>query len=176
MERHTLSVLLENKPGALTRVTALFARRAFNIHSVAVGPTLDPEISRITIVADADQTALEQITKQLNKLINVVKVVELEDDTSVQRELLLVKVGADDSSRPSILQICDVFRGHVVDVVPDGLTIEVTGSQSKIKAFIIALTPYGIKEIVQSGSVAISRGSRAMSERITLERNATYNR
>lgn len=168
--RHTLSVLVENKPGVLTRVTALFARRAFNIHSVAVGPTEDPELSRITLVVDAADAPLEQVTKQLNKLVNVIKIVALESDTSVQRELLLVKVAANDENRTSVLQLVELFRAHVVDVVPDAVTIEATGSAGKVEAFLTALEPYGIKEIVQSGAVAISRGSRSLSERVSAER------
>ncbi|WP_182355092.1 acetolactate synthase small subunit [Flaviflexus huanghaiensis] len=168
--RHTLSVLVENKPGVLTRVTALFARRAFNIHSVAVGPTEDPEISRITLVVDAADAPLEQVTKQLNKLINVIKIVTLEPATSVQRELLLIKVAADDSTRASVLQLVELFRAHVVDVFPDALTIEATGSAGKVDALLTSLAPYGIKEIVQSGAVAISRGPRSLSERVSAER------
>ena len=168
--RHTLSVRVENKPGVLTRVAALFARRAFNIDSLAVGPTEDPEISRITIVVDAAEAPLEQVTKQLNKLVNVIKIVALEPETSVQRELLLVKVSATDQNRTSVLQIVDMFRAHVVDVVPDAVTIEATGSAGKVEALLTSLAPYGIKEIVQSGAVAISRGSRSLSERVSAER------
>jgi len=169
MARHTLSVLVEDKPGVLTRVTALFARRAFNIHSLAVGPTEHPEISRITVVVDADASPLEQVTKQLNKLVNVLKIVDLPTDTSVQRELLLVKVKADHASRTAVLQMVELFRAHVVDVVPDAVTIEATGSPSKLEALLAALEPYGIREIVKSGAVAIGRGARSMTDR-TLER------
>src|SRR5690606_19778235 len=123
MTRHTLSVLVENKPGVLTRVAALFARRAFNIHSLAVGPTEHPEISRITVVVDVDTNPLEQVTKQLNKLVNVIKIVELTPSASVQRELLLVKVKADDASRTAVLQVVELFRAHVVDVSPEAVTI-----------------------------------------------------
>ncbi|MPV38009.1 acetolactate synthase small subunit [Georgenia subflava] len=167
--RHTLSVLVENKPGVLTRVTALFARRAFNIHSLAVGETEHPEISRITVVVDAAELPLEQVTKQLNKLVNVLKIVELERDASVQRELLLVKVRADDASRTAVLQVVELFRAHVVDVAPEAVTIEATGSHNKIRALLAALEPHGIREIVQSGAVAITRGSRSMTDR-TVER------
>jgi acetolactate synthase I/III small subunit len=163
--RHTLSVLVENKPGVLTRVAALFARRAFNIHSLAVGPTEHPEISRITVVVDAAELPLEQVTKQLNKLVNVLKIVELEPDSSVQRELLLVKVRADDASRTAVLQVVELFRAHVVDVAPDAVTIEATGSENKIRALLTALEPHGGREIVQSGAVAIARGSRSMTDR-----------
>ena len=161
--RHTLSVLVENKPGVLTRVAALFARRAFNIHSLAVGPTEHPEISRITVVVDAAELPLEQVTKQLNKLVNVLKIVELEPDVSVQRELLLVKVRADDASRTAVLQVVELFRAHVVDVAPDAVTIEATGTPEKLDALLRDLEPYGIKEMVQSGVVAIGRGSRSIT-------------
>ncbi len=124
MSRHTLSVLVENKPGVLTRVAGLFARRSFNIHSLAVGPTEHDEISRITVVVDVDALPLEQVTKQLNKLINVIKIVELEDAASVQRELLLVKVKADATQRTGVLEVVQLFRAHVVDVVPDTVVIE----------------------------------------------------
>ncbi|GIG22395.1 acetolactate synthase small subunit [Cellulomonas chitinilytica] len=169
MSRHTLSVLVENKPGVLTRVAGLFARRSFNIHSLAVGPTEHAEISRITVVVDVDELPLEQVTKQLNKLINVIKIVELEDAASVQRELLLVKVKADTAQRTSVLEVVQLFRAHVVDVVPDTVVIEATGSPGKLDALLAALEPFGIREIVQSGTVAIGRGSRSITDR-ALER------
>ncbi|HUX69919.1 MAG TPA: acetolactate synthase small subunit [Cellulomonadaceae bacterium] len=167
--RHTLSVLVENKPGVLTRVAGLFARRSFNIHSLAVGPTEHDEFSRITVVVDVEDLPLEQVTKQLNKLINVIKIVELEDASSVQRELLLVKVRAEAAQRTHVLEVVDLFRAHVVDVVPDTVTIEATGSPGKLNALLAALEPYGIREIVQSGTVAIARGPRSITDR-TLER------
>ncbi|MDQ2623618.1 MAG: acetolactate synthase small subunit [Actinomycetota bacterium] len=169
MSRHTLSVLVENKPGVLTRVAGLFARRSFNIHSLAVGPTEHAEISRITVVVDVDALPLEQVTKQLNKLINVIKIVELEEKASVQRELLLVKVRADATQRSGVLEVVNLFRAHVVDVVPDAVTIEVTGGPEKLQALLVALEPYGIREIVQSGTVAIGRGARSITDR-ALER------
>ncbi|GMA30765.1 acetolactate synthase small subunit [Litorihabitans aurantiacus] len=165
MSRHTLSVLVENKPGVLTRVSALFARRAFNIHSLAVGPTEHEDVSRITVVVDVEELPLEQVTKQLNKLINVIKIVELEEKASVQRELLLVKVRADDASRTAVLQVVDLFRAHVVDVSSEAVTIEATGGPEKLSALLTSLGPYGVREIVQSGTVAIGRGSRSMTER-----------
>jgi acetolactate synthase, small subunit len=166
-----LSVLVENKPGVLTRVAALFARRAFTIHSLAVGETEDPRISRMTVVVDAAELPIEQVTKQLNKLINVLKIVELDPAAAVERQLLLVKVSANDSSRANVLQIVDLFRAHVVDVVPDAVTVEATGSDAKVEAFLTALEPYGIREIVQSGAVAITRGARSLSERVAAELN-----
>ena len=169
MTRHTLSVLVENKPGVLTRVAGLFARRSFNIHSLAVGPTEHAEISRITVVVDVDALPLEQVTKQLNKLVNVIKIVELEDAVSVQRELLLVKVKADVSQRTHVLEVVQLFRAHVVDVVPDTVVIEATGGPGKLDALLAALEPFGIREIVQSGTVAIGRGSRSITDR-ALER------
>jgi acetolactate synthase-1/3 small subunit len=171
MSRHTLSVLVENKPGVLTRVAALFARRAFNIHSLAVGPTEHEAISRITVVVDVDELPLEQVTKQLNKLVNVLKIVELEPGASVQRELLLVKVRADDATRTAVLQVVELFRAHVVDVSPDAVTIEAIGGPEKIQALLSVLEPYGVREIVQSGMVAIARGGRSMTDR-ALERVA----
>ena len=167
--RHTLSVLVENKPGVLTRVAGLFARRSFNIHSLAVGPTEHDEISRITVVVDVEARPLEQVTKQLNKLVNVIKIVELEDETSVRRELLLVKVKADQSQRTGVLEVVDLFRAHVVDVSTESVVIEAIGSPSKLTALLAALEPYGVREIVQSGTVAIGRGSRSITDR-ALER------
>ena len=169
MSRHTLSVLVENKPGVLTRVAGLFARRAFNIHSLAVGPTEHEGISRITVVVDVDELPLEQVTKQLNKLINVIKIVELEPDVSVQRELLLVKVRADSAIRSHVLEVVELFRAHVVDVVPDAVVIEATGTHAKLEALLASLEPFGIREIVKSGTVASGRGSRSITDR-ALER------
>ena len=169
MTLHTLSVLVENKPGVLTRVAGLFARRSFNIHSLAVGPTEHDEISRITVVVDVEARPLEQVTKQLNKLVNVIKIVELEDETSVRRELLLVKVRADATQRTGVLEVVDLFRAHVVDVSTETVVIEAIGSPSKLVALLAALDPYGVREIVQSGTVAIGRGPRSITDR-ALER------
>jgi acetolactate synthase-1/3 small subunit len=165
MSKHTLSVLVENRPGVLTRVAALFARRGFNIHSLAVGPTEHPEVSRITVVVDVEELPLEQVTKQLNKLVNVLKIVELEPSASVQRELLLVKVRADLQNRSHVLETAQLFRAKVVDVAPDAVTIEVTGSPDKLEAFLRVLEPFGIRELVQSGLVAVGRGSRSITDR-----------
>jgi acetolactate synthase-1/3 small subunit len=169
MSRHTLSVLVENKPGVLTRVAGLFARRAFNIHSLAVGPTEHEEISRITVVVDVEEHPLEQVTKQLNKLVNVIKIVELDPESSVQRELLLVKVKADAATRAGVLEVVEIFRANVVDVVPDTVVIEATGTASKLTALLGALEPYGVREIVKSGTLAVGRGSRSITDR-ALER------
>ncbi|WP_062072529.1 acetolactate synthase small subunit [Demequina sediminicola] len=165
MTRHTLSVLVENKPGVLARVAGLFSRRAFNIHSLAVGQTEHEDISRITVVVDVDQLPLEQVTKQLNKLVHVLKIVELERDKSVQRDLILVKVRADARQRADVLQIVELFRAHVVDVASDSLVIEAVGAPEKLEALLAALGSHDIREIVQSGTVAIGRGARSITER-----------
>ena len=165
MSRHTLSVLVENKPGVLARIAWLFARRGFNIESLAVGPTEHPELSRMTIVVNVEEHPLEQVTKQLNKLVNVIKIVELEPENSVNRELLLVKVKADQQSRSQVLELAETFRAHVVDVALDALTLEVTGSAEKLDALLRVLEPFGIKELVQSGMVALARGGRSITDR-----------
>ncbi|HLV58448.1 MAG TPA: acetolactate synthase small subunit [Natronosporangium sp.] len=163
MSRHTLSVLVENKPGVLARVAGLFSRRGFNIDSLAVGETEHRGISRMTIVVNAADLPLEQVTKQLNKLVNVLKVVELEPDVAVQRELLLVKVRAERPVRSQVLDTVRLFRARVVDVSPDTLTIEATGTADKLDALLRDLEPFGIREMVQSGMVAIGRGSRSIT-------------
>jgi acetolactate synthase-1/3 small subunit len=165
MSKHTLSVLVENRPGVLTRVAGLFARRAFNIHSLAVGPTEHEGISRMTVVVDVDDLPLEQVTKQLNKLINVIKIVELEPEASVQREMLLVKVRADLQTRSHVLETVELFRARVIDVAPDAVTIEATGSPEKLEALRKVLEPFGIRELAQSGLVGIGRGSRSITDR-----------
>ncbi|MGC4814143.1 acetolactate synthase small subunit [Micromonospora sp. DT228] len=163
MTMHTLSVLVENKPGVLARVSGLFSRRGFNIDSLAVGETENPDVSRITIVVNAESSPLEQVTKQLNKLVNVLKIVELDPQVSVARELLLVKVRADRNSRSQVLETVNLFRARVVDVAPDTLTIEATGTPDKLDALLRDLESFGIKEMVQSGLVAIGRGSRSIT-------------
>jgi acetolactate synthase-1/3 small subunit len=164
MSKHTLSVLVENKPGVLARIAGLFSRRGFNIDSLAVGPTEHPEISRMTIVVNVEDNPLEQVTKQLNKLVEVIKIVEL-DTTSVVRELLMVKVRADAETRGQILDVVQLFRATVVDVAVDAVTIEITGNADKLADFLKVLEPFGIRELVQSGMVAIGRGSRSITER-----------
>jgi len=165
MSRHTLSVLVEDQPGVLARISSLFARRGFNIESLAVGPTEAAGVSRMTIVVNVAESPLEQVTKQLNKLINVLKIVELDNSAAVQRELLLVKVKADSKTRSAILETVSLFRAKVVDVAPDAITIEATGNHDKIQALLKVLEEYGIKELVQSGMVAIGRGAKAVSDR-----------
>ena len=165
MSKHTLSVLVEDKPGVLARVASLFSRRGYNIDSLAVGPTESPAVSRMTIVVDVEGFPLEQVTKQLNKLVEVIKIVELEDAQAVNRELLLVKVKADVATRGQVLDAVQLFRAKVVDVSPDALTIEATGNAGKLGDFLAILEPFGIRELVQSGMVAIGRGPRSISER-----------
>ncbi len=165
MTRHTLSVLVENKPGVLARIAGLFSRRGFNIDSLAVGPTEHPEVSRMTIVVNVEESPLEQVTKQLNKLVEVIKIVELAGPGSVNRELLLVKVRADASTRGAVLDAVQLFRASVVDVATDAVTIQVIGNSAKIADVLKILEPFGIRELVQSGMVAIGRGPRSISER-----------
>jgi acetolactate synthase I/III small subunit len=165
MSRHTLSVLVENKPGVLARIAGLFSRRGFNIDSLAVGPTEHPEISRMTIVVNVEESPLEQVTKQLNKLVEVIKIVELDGAQSVTRELLLVKVRADVETRGQVLETVQLFRAKVVDVATDAVTVEVTGNAEKLEAFLRVLEPFGVRELVQSGMVAIGRGGRSITER-----------
>ncbi len=165
MSRHTLSVLVENKPGVLARIAGLFSRRGFNIDSLAVGPTEHPEISRMTIVVNVEESPLEQVTKQLNKLVEVIKIVELDTAASVSRELLLVKVKADAATRGQVLEVVQLFKAKVVDVATDAVTIQVTGNQDKLEDFLRIVEPFGVRELVQSGMVAIGRGGRSITER-----------
>jgi acetolactate synthase-1/3 small subunit len=165
VSRHTLSVLVENKPGVLARVAGLFSRRGFNIDSLAVGPTEHPEVSRMTIVVNVEESPLEQVTKQLNKLVEVIKIVELDPDQSVARELLLVKVKADVDTRGRVLEIVQLFKAKVVDVATDAVTVQVTGNQGKLEDFLRVVEPFGVRELVQSGMVAIGRGGRSISDR-----------
>ncbi len=165
MSRHTLSVLVENKPGVLARIAGLFSRRGFNIDSLAVGPTEHPEVSRMTIVVNVEESPLEQVTKQLNKLVEVIKIVELEPGASVSRELLMVKVKADAATRGQVLEVVQLFKAKVVDVATDAVTIQVVGNQDKLEDFLRIVEPFGVRELVQSGMVAIGRGSRSITER-----------
>ena len=159
---HTLSVLVEDKPGVLARVASLFSRRGYNIQSLAVGATEQKDLSRMTIVVDVEDSPLEQITKQLNKLINVIKIVEQDDDNSVSRELALIKVRADATTRSQVIEAVNLFRAKVVDVTTESLTIEATGTPEKLEAFMRVLEPYGIRELAQSGVVSLSRGPRGI--------------
>ena len=165
MSQHTLSVLVENKPGVLVRIAGLFSRRGFNIDSLAVGPTEHPGVSRITIVVNVEEHPLEQVTKQLNKLVNVLKIVELDPGQSVQREIMLVKVRADLETRSHVLETVQLFRAKVVDVSAEAVTIEATGNAEKLEALLRVLEPFGVRELVQSGMVALGRGSRSITDR-----------
>jgi acetolactate synthase-1/3 small subunit len=160
MPQHTLSVLVENKAGVLTRVTSLFARRGFNIDSLAVGVTEDPTLSRITIVVGGEDTPIEQVTKQLHKLINVIKIQDLDSADMVDRELVLYKVNAPAERRHEIIEIANVFRAKIVDVGKNTLTIEATGASDKLDAMEDLLRTYGIKELARTGKIALSRGLR----------------
>jgi acetolactate synthase-1/3 small subunit len=166
VSKHVLSLLVEDKPGLLTRVAGLFARRGFNIESLAVGVTEVPGLSRITVVVDVEELPLEQVTKQLNKLINVIKIVELDFSSSVQREHMLVKVRTDNATRSNVIEVVNLFRASVVDYSTDALVIEVTGDHGKIDAFLRAVEPFGVKELAQSGLLAIGRGGKSITERV----------
>jgi acetolactate synthase-1/3 small subunit len=156
--KHTLSILVENKPGVLTRVAGLFARRAFNIESLAVGLSEDPRLSCITIVIDGDEHPVDQVTKQLHKLINVVKIRDLGPDNSVSAELLLVRVAGDGDKRTEALQIAEIFKAKIVDVDRKALTLRVVGTTDKVEALLALLQPLGVLEVVRTGTVAMGRG------------------
>jgi acetolactate synthase-1/3 small subunit len=158
--KHTLSVLVENKPGVLTRVAGLFARRGFNIDSLVVAETENPAVSRMTITVYEQDQPVEQVTKQLHKLINVLKIIDLDPGSSVERELLLVKVVADAGARSEIMQMVEIFRAKIVDVSSEVLIIEMTGTRDKVSAFVELLAPFGVVELMRTGHVAMSRGKR----------------
>ena len=163
MEKHCLSLLVENNFGVLSRISGLFARRGYNIDSLTVGVTDDERVSRITMVVTADEATLEQIKKQLNKLINVIKVIELKPDDAIRRELVFIKVRANDQTRSQIVEISNLFRASVVDVAKESLVLEVTGSMSKVDAFINMIQPYGILEFVRSGVTGLQRGKNMIA-------------
>jgi acetolactate synthase-1/3 small subunit len=156
--KHILSILVENKPGVLTRVAGLFARRAFNIDTLAVGPTDDPTVSRITLTLDGAVHPIDQVTKQLHKLVNVLKIRDLEPEETLARELALFKLAVDGSSRAEVLQLCEIFRAKVVDVAKRSIVIEITGTNDKIEAFEQMVRPFGLVEMARTGEIAISRG------------------
>lgn len=158
--QHTISVVVENEFGVLARVSGLFSGRGFNIDSLSVAPTNDESLSRITITTRGDDAILEQITKQLNKLIDVIKVLDFSDDSAIERELALIKVTAEDDSRAEVLRIVDIFRAKIIDVTPKSYTIEATGAPAKINAILDLLRPLGLKELVRTGAVAIGRGAK----------------
>jgi acetolactate synthase-1/3 small subunit len=163
--RHTITLLVENRSGVLSRVAGLFSGRGYNIDSLSVGETLDPTISRMTIVVRATQTVIAQVIKQLHKLIDVIKVIDLTDEEHVGREMLLLRVGADPVTRAEILRIADIFRAKIVDVTPLSYALEVTGDESKIGAIVELLRPFGIQELVRTGKVAIARGTKTLSRK-----------
>lgn len=162
MKKHVLSVLVENHSGVLSRVSGLFSRRGYNIDSLSVGETEDPKISRMTIVADADGYTLEQIKKQLNKLVDVIKIIELKEDHAIYRELALIKIAASKENRAEIIEIANIFRAHIVDVASESVVIEATGDQGKISALSNMLEPYGIKEVIRTGLTALERGEKEL--------------
>jgi acetolactate synthase I/III small subunit len=162
--QHTITALVENRPGVLARVTGLFARRGFNIESLAVSITEDSTVSRITLVVGGDDKALEQIQKQLNKLIDVIKVYDYTETPSVARELALIKIHAEPARRAEIMQICEIFRAKIIDISERTFTIECTGDPEKIDAFKGLLEPYGIKELVRTGKIVLARGGRSATE------------
>jgi acetolactate synthase-1/3 small subunit len=159
--KHTVSVLVENKPGVLVRIAGLFSRRGFNIESLAVGPTERPDVSRMTIVVDVGDRSLEQVTKQLHRLINVIKLSDLKPEEAVERELVLIKIKATPENRAGIIEIADIFRANIIDVGREVMILEVTGTEDKIRAIEDLLKPYGIKELARSGRIALARGSQA---------------
>ena len=158
--KHTLSVLLQNKPGALSRVTGLFSGRGFNIESLCVAETLDPKVSCMTLVTRGDESIIEQITKQLHKLIDVIKVTDVSEGEFVEREMVLIRVKAEASTRAEVLRVIDIFRGKVVDVSPTSYSVEITGPESKIKAVVDILRPIGIKEVIRTGTIAMARAPK----------------
>ncbi len=162
VRRHTFAVLVENKFGVLGRITGLFSARGFNIESLSVAETEDPTVSRITLVTEGDERILEQVNKQLNRLIDVIKVTDLSEESHVDRELVLIKVHAESESRAEVLRLADIFRAKIVDVTPKTYILEVTGDEGKIRALIELLKPLGVKEVVRTGKIAIVRGNRVL--------------
>ena len=163
--KHTISVLVENRFGVLSRVAGLFSARGYNIESLSVGETLDPAVSRMTLVVTGDEFVIEQVTKQLHKLIDVIKVSDLTDDSHVERELVLIRVNAEPQHRAEILRTVDIFRAKVVDVTPSSFVLEATGDEGKLEALVELLRPMGIQEIVRTGKVAIARGPKTKAAR-----------
>jgi len=166
MSLHTLSVLVENRPGVLTRVAGLFAARGYNIHSLAVGTTEDPDLSRMTVVVDLKAKTVEQVTKQLNKLINVIKVLELAPGNSVERELAMIKVRTRGDERARVIEIADIFRARIVGVTRATVTVETTGTPEKIEAMVELLSEFGIVELARTGRIALTRDDRGIRERV----------
>jgi acetolactate synthase-1/3 small subunit len=163
--KHTIAVQVENKFGVLSRVAGLFSARGYNIESLSVGETLDPSVSRMTLVVRGDEFVIEQVMKQLHKLIDVIKVTALTDESHVERELVLIRVNAEPQNRAEILRVADIFRARVVDVTPNSFVFEATGDEGKLEAFIELLRPMGIQELVRTGKVAIARGPKTRARR-----------
>ena len=163
MKRHVVSALVENRSGTLSRVSGLFSRRGFNIDGLTVGETEDPSVSRMTIAVSGDDSVLDQIVKQLGKLVDVIAVRDLDPTSCVRRELMLVKVSADESCRPAVIEIASIFRSRIVDVSPSTITIEVTGDSDKLEGLLLLLRPYGILELARTGLVALDRGSLVLN-------------
>lgn len=166
MKRHTIALLVENRTGVLARIAGLISAKGYNIDSLSVGETLDPTVSRMTLVVHGDEWVIEQVVKQLNRLIDVIKVIDLTDEEFVERELILVRVNAEPSARAEILRIADIFRAKVVDVTPVTYTLELTGDEKKLDAFVELLKPFGIQEFAKTGKVAIARGSKTITKRV----------
>jgi len=164
--KHTIAVLVENKFGVLSRVVGLFSARGYNIESLSVGETLDPSVSRMTLVVNGDAFVIEQVMKQLHKLIDVIKVIDLSEETHVEREMLLIRVNAEPAARAEILRMADIFRAKIVDVTAASYTLEVTGEETKIEAILELLRPFGIQEVVRTGKVAIARSPKARLRRV----------
>ena len=162
-QQHVVSVLVENRAGTLSRVSGLFSRRGFNIDSLTVGETVDPSISRMTIVVNGEERVLEQIVKQLSKLIDVIAVRKLDPASCLRREIMLVKIGADEKIRPAVLEIAGIFRARVIDISPATITVEATGSMDKLNCLLLLLRPYGILELARTGLVSLERGERVLS-------------
>ena len=163
MKQHVVSALVENRAGTLSRVSGLFSRRGFNIDSLTVGETEDPSVSRMTIAVTGDDAVLEQIIKQLAKLVDVIAVRELEPDSCVRREIMLVKISADEKSRPAVIEIAGIFRSRIIDVSPSTITIEATGDIEKLNGLLLLLRPYGVLELARTGLVALERGTLVLS-------------
>jgi acetolactate synthase I/III small subunit len=166
IKKHTIAVLVENRFGVLSRVAGLFSARGYNIESMSVGETLDPSVSRMTLVVRGDAFVIEQVMKQLHKLIDVIKVIDLSEETHVEREMMLIRVNAEPAARAEILRIADIFRAKVVDVTAASYTLEVTGEESKIEAILDLLRPFGVQEVVRTGKVAIARSPKARLRRV----------
>jgi acetolactate synthase-1/3 small subunit len=161
--RHTISLLVENKFGVLARISGLFSARGYNIDSLSVGTTEDPQVSRMTIVVKGDDRVLEQVEKQLNKLIDIIKVADYQETPHLERNLALIKIAADKNTRSELIQICDIFRAKIVDVAVDSIIVEMTGDEEKIEALLRMLRPFGIKEMCRTGIVAMARGAKGIS-------------